>query len=64
MVKKTIVVTGGAGFIGSNLCIHLLAQSPDNHIIGIDNLITGSVENIRNIIEFRPRFKFIEYDIR
>jgi UDP-glucuronate decarboxylase len=63
MVKKTIVVTGGAGFIGSNLCIHILAQSPDNYVICIDNLITGSLDNIREIMELRPRFRFIEYDI-
>jgi len=64
MVKKTIVVTGGAGFIGSNLCIHLLAKSPDNHVICIDNLITGSLDNLREIMEPRhPRFRFIDYDI-
>jgi UDP-glucuronate decarboxylase len=63
MVKKTIVVTGGAGFIGSNLCIHLLAESPDNHVICVDNLITGSLNNIRELFHLRPRFKYIEYDI-
>ena len=63
MVKKTIVVTGGAGFIGSNLCIHLLAESPDNNVICVDNLITGSLDNIRELFHLRPRFKYIEYDI-
>jgi UDP-glucuronate decarboxylase len=62
--KKTIVVTGGAGFIGSNLCIHLLAQSPENYVICVDNLITGSLDNLREIMEPRhPRFRFIDYDI-
>ena len=61
-MPKTIVVTGGAGFIGSNLCIHLLAQSHENYVICVDNLITGSLDNLREIRN-HPRFLFIDYDI-
>ena len=57
-----ILVTGGAGFIGSNLCIHLLAQSHENYVICVDNLITGSLDNLREIRN-HPRFLFIDYDI-
>ena len=59
---KTIVVTGGAGFIGSNLCIYLHAESEENHIICVDNLITGHLDNLREILS-SPRFRFIDYDI-
>lgn len=69
--RKTILVTGGAGFIGSNLCIYLLSQSPNNHVICMDNLITGHLDNLGEIyarLEGGPRdaasrFRFIEYDI-
>jgi UDP-glucuronate decarboxylase len=62
--RRTILVTGGAGFIGSNLCIHLLSQSPDNYVICVDNLITGHLENLADIMgDCNPRFRFINYDI-
>ena len=57
---KRILVTGGAGFIGSHLCKRLLAQG--NQVIGIDNLYTGRIENIKEIME-HPQFLFYRHNI-
>jgi len=54
-----ILVTGGAGFIGSHLCEFLLEKGHD--VICMDNLLTGSVDNISHLRG--PRFVFINYDI-
>ena len=58
---KYILITGGAGFLGSNLC-KLLLKDPNNFIYCIDNFITG---NINNIIELKNnnRFFFSNVDI-
>ena len=56
-----IVVTGGAGFIGSHLTERLLKDG--NNVIVIDNLTTGSLENIEDSGR-HPRFEFVEGDIR
>ncbi len=58
---KNILVTGGAGFIGANLCRRLL-QDNDTYVICIDNLYTGRKENIKELMQ-NPRFKFIKHDI-
>ena len=50
--KKIIVVTGGAGFIGSHLC-ERLAQDPNNRVISLDNYFTGSHENHVEGVEYR-----------
>jgi UDP-glucuronate decarboxylase len=55
-----ILVTGGAGFIGSNLCRKLLSLG--HYVICVDNLYTGSEENIKELFE-SPNFKFIKHDI-
>src|ERR1041384_1866253 len=56
----TAVVTGGAGFLGSHLCDHLLAR--DYRVICIDNLETGSLENIAHIGR-GPQFEFRYHDV-
>jgi UDP-glucose 4-epimerase len=50
--KKTIVITGGAGFIGSHLC-ERLAQNPANKVISLDNYFTGTKENHVPGVEYR-----------
>jgi len=54
-----IVLTGGAGFLGSHLADRLLAEG--HEVIVIDNLSTGHISNIAHIKE--PRFEFIHYDV-
>ncbi len=60
MKIKNIIVTGGAGFIGSHLCKRLLSSG--NNVICIDNLLTGSLENLKEFKE-NPNFEFINHDI-
>ena len=56
---STCIVTGGAGFLGSHLCDHLLAK--DHRVICLDNLDTGNLENIEHIRH--PEFEFRNLDV-
>jgi len=58
--KKTSVVTGGAGFLGSHLCDRLLAEG--HSVICIDNLITGDTANIAHLFG-NARFRFFHHDV-
>lgn len=60
MSKKTVLVTGGAGFIGSHLCEALLKKGYG--VICVDNLITGSKKNIKHLLSDK-NFKFLKHDI-
>ena len=55
-----VVVTGGAGFLGSHLCDALLARG--DSVVAIDNLLTGSVDNIDHLFG-QPGFTFVEHDV-
>jgi len=57
---KTILVTGGAGFIGSHLCERLLTD--DDKVICLDNLFTGSLDNIE-VLKSNINFEFVNHDI-
>ena len=60
MKSKTVLVTGGAGFIGSHLCKRLLNE---NHkVICLDNLFTGSLDNIESL-KNDVNFEFVNHDI-
>jgi UDP-glucuronate decarboxylase len=57
---KTILVTGGAGFIGSHLCDRLIHRG--DHVICVDNFFTGRKENITHLLQ-HPRFELLRHDI-
>lgn len=59
--NKKVLVTGGAGFIGSNLCDALLLL--ENQVVCLDNFATGKPENIQHLL-LNPHFKLIVGDIR
>lgn len=58
---ETILITGGAGFIGSNLCEHFIGLQ--KKVVCLDSLLTGKKSNIDHLIA-NPNFKFIQGDIR
>jgi UDP-glucuronate decarboxylase len=59
-MNKRILVTGGAGFLGSHLCERLLNE--ENDVICVDNLFTGTKNNIRHLMD-NPYFEFIRHDV-
>jgi UDP-glucuronate decarboxylase len=58
--RKSVLVTGGAGFLGSHLCDRLLADGHD--VVCADNLFTGTKRNIEHLIG-HPRFEFMRHDV-
>jgi len=60
MQKNKILVTGGAGFLGSNLCEKLIDMG--NHVICLDNFLTGDYTNVQHL-ETSNNFEIIEHDI-
>ena len=59
-MNDTIMVTGGAGFLGSHLCDRLVADGRD--VLCVDNLFTGTKENIRHLLK-SDRFEFMRHDV-
>ena len=59
-MKKRVLVTGGAGFLGSHLCKRLLEDG--HYVIAVDNLYTGRIENIQPFFS-NPDFEFVHHDI-
>ncbi|PIR13061.1 NAD-dependent dehydratase [Candidatus Falkowbacteria bacterium CG11_big_fil_rev_8_21_14_0_20_39_10] len=59
-MNKRILVTGGAGFIGSHLCDRLISRN--DSVICLDNLFTGSKKNISHLLD-HPNFEFVRHDV-
>jgi dTDP-glucose 4,6-dehydratase len=62
-IPRALLVTGGAGFIGSNFIHHFLASRPDSRVINLDLLTyAGNLENLKGV-EDNPRYRFVKGDI-
>ena len=59
-MNKRVLITGGAGFLGSHLCDRFLKENMA--VLVLDNLSTGSIENISHLFD-NPNFEFREYDV-
>src|SRR3989339_762520 len=57
--KKNVLVTGGAGFLGSHLCERLLKEAK---VICMDDLSNSHIQNIQHLLQY-PDFEFIKYDV-
>ena len=60
MIKKKVLVTGGAGFVGSHLCDRLLKEG--NEVVCLDNYFTGQKQNIVHLLD-NPYFELIRHDV-
>jgi UDP-glucuronate decarboxylase len=58
--RKRIIVTGGAGFLGSHLCDRLIGEGHD--VLCVDNFFTGSKDNIAHLLD-DPHFEFLRHDV-
>jgi UDP-glucuronate decarboxylase len=59
-LRRRIIVTGGAGFIGSHLCRRLVAE--DNDVLCVDNFYTGTRDNVADLLD-NPRFELLRHDV-
>lgn len=59
-MKKTVLITGAAGFLGSHLCDRFIAEG--YKVIGMDNFITGDQKNLKHL-DNEPNFSFINHDV-
>jgi UDP-glucuronate decarboxylase len=60
LIRKRVLVTGGAGFVGSHLCEQLVQAGDD--VLCIDNYFTGRKDNIAHLLD-NPRFEMMRYDV-
>jgi dTDP-glucose 4,6-dehydratase len=60
MERKRVLITGAAGFLGSHLCDRFIKE--DFHVIGMDNLITGDMQNIEHLFKLE-NFEFYHHDV-
>ena len=60
MKNKRVLITGGAGLLGSHLCDRFIKEGA--HVIAMDNLITGNMENIEHLFKL-PNFEFYHHDV-